>query len=409
MIQVCDAIMGAGKTSSTIHYVNAHPERRFIYITPYLDEAKRLKQGCPRAQFVEPSNKLGEYDFSKIQHTAQLIKSGRNVATTHQAFKWYTRDMLDDIRDKHYTLIIDESVDVLEPTDFHPDDLAMAVHEGYVKQQDDTYTLGDRPYYGTVLHDIINWLKSREIMRVRDERGETLFFWLLPPDLISAFEDVFILTYLFKGQSLHHFLEIYHLPYKYIGIESDGQGAYRFTDSPGRMPEYVSSLKDKVHIEQSPKLNQIGEPRTALSMNWFVQHPEDVQRLKNNVYNYFVNVHRDIPADKRLWATFKHGFSKLKGKGYTNAFLTFNAKAVNAYRNRNCLAYASNIFMSVSEKMFYNSRGIHVDEEEYALSILVQWIWRSSIRDGEDIYLYIPSSRMRCLLTSWIEEVSRNA
>lgn len=408
MIQVCDAIMGAGKTSSTISYINDNPMRRFIYITPYLDEAARVRRGCPRARFVEPSNKLGEYDFKKIQHTAKLIKDGRNVATTHQAFKWYTRDMLDDIRNQHYTLIIDENVDVLEPMDCHPDDLAMAVHEGYVKQFDDKYTIGDKPYSGDALRGLIGWLKSREIMRVQGEKGESLFFWLLPPDLITAFEDVFILTYLFDGQSLHHFLEIYELPYKYIGIEVSDDGVYRFVDSPGKMPDYVAHLDEKVHVEQSAKLNNIGDSFNALSMNWFESHPADVKQLKNNVYNYFANIHKDIPAGQRLWATFKSGFSKLKGKGYSSAFLTFNAKAVNAYRDRNCLAYASNIFMNVNEKTFYEAHGIKVDENAYALSILVQWIWRSSIRDGDDIYLYLPSRRMRALLTSWIEEVSKS-
>lgn len=35
---------------------------------------------------------------------------------------------------------------------------------------------------------------------------------------------------------------------------------------------------------------------------------------------------------------------------------------------------------------------------------MIQWIWRSAIRNGEEISLYLPSKRMRDLLTEWIEK-----
>lgn len=47
-----------------------------------------------------------------------------------------------------------------------------------------------------------------------------------------------------------------------------------------------------------------------------------------------------------------------------------------------------------------------MDVKRWALSEMIQWIWRSAIRDGEDIYIYIPSERMRNLLSDWIDEVS---
>lgn len=42
MIKVCDAIMGSGKSSAAITYMNEHPDDKFIYITPYLNEVKRI-------------------------------------------------------------------------------------------------------------------------------------------------------------------------------------------------------------------------------------------------------------------------------------------------------------------------------------------------------------------------------
>ena len=63
--------------------------------------------------------------------------------------------------------------------------------------------------------------------------------------------------------------------------------------------------------------------------------------------------------------------------------------------------------MNVEEKKFYAMHGVDVDEDLYALSIMIQWIWRSEIRDGSEIYIYVPSKRMRTLLINWIDSVSK--
>ena len=35
---------------------------------------------------------------------------------------------------------------------------------------------------------------------------------------------------------------------------------------------------------------------------------------------------------------------------------------------------------------------------------MLQWIWRSAIRDGKPINAYIPSKRMRELLINWMND-----
>ena len=408
MVKVCDAIMGTGKSQSAIAYMNEHSDEKFIYITPYLDEANRIRKGCPNLRFVEPSNKLKQYDFRKSTHTAALIKEGRNITTTHQAFKGYTPSTLADIREQGYTLIIDENVDVLEVFDFHPNDLQLAVEAGYIAENNGMYSIAREDYKGKALAELFTLMKSRELIRIEDKGAKTLFYWALPPELLTSFKDVFILTYLFKGQSLHHFMEIYNIPYEYIGIErTEGGTGFQFCEYPGYTPEYVSHLGDMLNILDTGKVNDIGDDYYALSMNWFKKNEDGVEQLKRNVNNCFNNIWRDIPADQRLWGSYNGEFSKIKGKGYTKAFLTFNAKATNAYKDRNCLVYIANLFMNVNEKKFYQMHGIEVDEDIYALSIMVQWIWRSAIRDGEKVNLYIPSKRMRTLLINWIENASK--
>lgn len=403
MIKVCDAIMGNGKTSAAITYLNEHKDQKFIFITPYLEEAARIKESCPDLNFVEPSNGLKEYGFRKSLHTAALIEKGKNIATTHQAFKGYTPEELERIREHGYTLIIDENVDILEKLTINQNDLQLLVDAGYLVNDNNVYSMTEKQYSGAAFKDLFYLLQARNLIRVGDSGGDAyLYYWMLSPALITSFRDVFILTYLFEGQSLHHLLQIYEIPYEPIGIHRDQDGTFRFGPWPGYTPEYVNHIKDMIHILDNKKMNQIGDEYYALSKNWFMAGGENVDALKRNVVNCYRHIYRDTPADERLWGSYNDAFSKIRGKGYTKRFLTFNAKATNKYRNCSALVYIANIFMNTNERQFYKTHGIDADQDLYALSIMIQWIWRSAIRDGKEVRIYIPSKRMRTLLQDWM-------
>lgn len=411
MVNICDAIMGNGKSQSAIAYMNEHPEKRFIYITPYLEEANRIKRGCADLHFVEPSNKLGEYKFKKHLHTAALIKEGRNIATTHQSFMAYTPDMLDDIRKWHYTLIVDENVDVLELYAASREDVQLMVSGGYIREENGKYVRTEKEYHGKRFSDLINMMQSRELFVISAPNKEYFFYWVLPAQLFLSFEDVFVLTYLFEGQSIHHFLKIYDIPYRYVGIEkTDGGPGFRFTENaPGYVPGYTKRLGSMIHILNNEKMNRVGDGYYALSMNWYdkKKNAAEVEQLKKNMFNLYHNIWGDVPQERRAWGTYKMYQHKVKGRGYSKSFLVFNAKSTNRYSNCDHLAYLSNVFMNTNEQLFYQAYGINVDSDMYALSIMVQWIWRSAIRNGKEIYLYLPSKRMRNILSNWINSLSK--
>ncbi len=406
MVVVCDAIMGTGKSSAAITYMNEHPNEKFIYITPYLEEATRITRGCPSMHFFEPQKK-SEFNGSKTLHTLDLVQRGENVATTHQAFKFYPQELLDTVKKQGYTLIIDENVDVLETLDADPADIKMTVDAGYVGESDGgIYSLTKDVYNGETHRDLFRILHTRDIIKVATEDRELLYYWQLPPELITSFKNVFILTYLFKGQGLHHFMEMYDIPYEYIGIDRDAYGVCRFSSSGRYVPQYTKILKDKIHVVNNEKLNDVGRDKYSLSMRWFTKSKSDVPQLKNNLYNYFFNIHKGTPADRKMWSTYKEARTRLQGKGYTKGFVQFNRRATNEFRGRDVIAYCVNLYMNVGQKLFYQNNGVDVNEDEYALSTMVQWVWRSAIRDGNDIWLYLPSKRMRDIFTNWIEEVS---
>lgn len=105
-----------------------------------------------------------------------------------------------------------------------------------------------------------------------------------------------------------------------------------------------------------------------------------------------------------MYTVFKPYCKYVKGEGYTKGFVSCNARGTNEFKNKKSLAYLINFFMSPDIKQFVEHYHIEFDDNLFSLSALLQWIWRSQIRDGKSIDLYIPSERMRELLKIWINE-----
>ena len=130
-----------------------------------------------------------------------------------------------------------------------------------------------------------------------------------------------------------------------------------------------------------------------------------MKQLKNNLLNYFTNKRKSKTA-LNIWTTFKDFKSVLSGKGYSKGFVPLNMRASNDYCERTSIAYPVNRFLDPGIKNFFMKHNVEVDEDGYALSEMLQFIWRSAIRNGQEIWVYIPSIRMRRLLEQWIDQNS---
>ena len=410
--------MGSGKSSAAITYMNEHPDQRFIYITPYLEEGERIKMACPDLHFIEPDASK-EHRGSKLYHTHQLIKEGYNITTTHSAFLRYDKEMLDAIRHHHYTLIIDEDVATLQTKTFNQADMGILIKAGIAQvDEDNRIHIVEGTYDGSAYEQILDCIRENEFTFFYWDKfkNATYMLWMIPPKLISAFDDVFVLTYLFKGADLYKMFQIYGIEFSYGGIHRDEDGTYRFTDHVDYIPSYVPHLADKIHLvdDKSPidpdRMNLVGRKPRALSSSWFqsMTHRDEVNQLRSNIGNFFNTRYHGVDPACRMWTTYEKYKPLLKGKGYTKGFVPFNARATNSLRHKTHLAYCVNVFLHTWHRNCYQSCGFPVAEEEenqYSLGVLVQWIWRSAIRDGGDIWLYLPSSRMRGLLKDWMNSL----
>ena len=402
MIYVCDSIMGSGKTSAAITYMNEHPEKRYLYATPYLSECKRIKAACPTLHFAEPSGKVKQLKFSKVNHIAQLIEVGQNIVTTHQALKMLPREVSEMIQAQGYVLILDECVQVMEDSGMSLDDLKIAQEAGLVELgENGYYRRTEKEYHGTMFAPFFKHFECGNLFNVGNAG---MFYWFLAPEIFASFKKVIVMTYMMAGQPLCYYLQTNHFKWDNLGVQKRN-GVYRFCMAEDADKIDFTEVCKHLHIVDNSRLNNIGNEYYALSMTWYERNPDEVKKLKGHLRGFFEKV-VDRNFRRNLWATYSTAINTLKGKGYGKSHLAFNARAMNDYSDRTFLAYTVNLFMNATESSFYKGRGYPVDNDAYALSTMLQWIWRSAIRNGEDVTLYLPSRRMRELLYQWMESVN---
>lgn len=414
-IKVCDSIMGSGKSCAAIHYMNDHPDRNFMYITPYLAEAARIREACPELKFVEPSKGLKDYKYNKYSHLTALLENRKNIATTHAMFRHFKVELLELIRSGHYTLIVDEAVDLFQEFRIEKDDVDLVKKLGWLDEDGNSLIFGGSEGYQGKLDDLYDMLRNGNLATIdggsKLKRDKNAYYWVMVPDFFGAFDDVYILTYLFPAQTLKYYFDMQHIDFRYIGVEHPEEGVYRFTDGMGYIPDYVGDLSSKIHICDHKKLNSIGDCPTAFSVGWLERQKNPrlggVEKTRKHLNNYFRQLCKGIPAEDRMWSTYVGAKGFLRSKGFYNSCVSFNEKATNVYRNKRALAYCVNIFMNPFVKRYFIENGAEVREDEAALSTMIQWIWRSAIRDGKEIWIYIPSKRMRELLQNWIRDVEQ--
>lgn len=393
---ICDSICGSGKTSAAINMINQSEEDdKFLYITPYLSEVERVIMNCPEKKFKQPDEALGT-KFKTVQY---LISKGRNIVSTHALFKYFDQDICESLRAQGYTLIMDEVFEVVEPYSISDSDLATLL-EKYVRINDrNLLEWTDEDYTGEKFA-LEKKLCAQEALGIFNNQA---LLWLFPATVFESFRNVYILTYLFDSQVQRYYYDMYNIEYEYIYVKGDNIKNYQFTlDKSERsaVPDY----KDYIHIVDNEKLNAIGDGDTALSKSWYIANARNgcLEQLQRNVLNFFKHISK-TSVSENMWTTFKDYKNRIKGKGYTKGYVACNARATNEFRNKTALAYTINRYFNPNIKNFFLAQGIQVKEGEYAASELIQWLFRSALRDKKPIIVYIPSARMRWLLEAWVK------
>jgi len=392
-VTIVDSIMGSQKTRSKIKEMSKNKNEKYLYITPFLDEVERVIKHTTCKMYEPKHNGVGKFNTLK-----KLAIKGFNIASTHVNLSSADDEFIKIIKSQQYNLVLDETMSVIEIMDITRQDTKMLIDSNYLIVNDDKTVYwnedkkeGSEAYIGK-FSDVKAIAKNSRLILARG----VLLIWRFPIDIFQAFKSVTLLTYKFEGSLMKPYFEMYGQDYELKSMRD------------GKIVDYYNTrgveLKDKVNIYKG-NLNDVGETVYSLSRSWHENNLKSgVKVLKNNVYNYFKHKIKSN-GSKFIWSTFKGYKTELGGCGFRSAktFCSIGMRATNKYKERTDLAYLVNNYINPLLKGFFQDNGVKVDEDEYALDLLLQWIWRSGIRDGKNINIYIPSRRMRNLLKDWLD------
>lgn len=414
-IRVVDAICGAGKTTWVFDYIRQHPEHKWIFVSPYLDEAGdgenkgRIQKELPGYKFVSPTSAP-----SKTKDFLRLAQKGRNIAITHKLFTGFSAEIAALLKEKEYHLIIDETIDLVSfYEDISHEDVKFLILAGMVKCED----------RGNLVWNNDLWpnYKGRD-WRIKELcelgclwlYGEDVLIQRIPPTCMKACQSVVILTYMFEASLMHCWMQLNDLEWEYYAPESMRKTA-----------EIKSIIRDRIVLVEPPKLirdlqrTEYGVRKSnVFNKGWYdkTAKPADLERIKKSIEKTLKD---EMGKGNVFWTTFKDYEADLAGIGYTRAkkitddegnkklrkpFVAKNMRASNEYRDCvNCI-YTINIYPHGSLSSHLAQHQVHLDEDSYALSEIIQFIFRGCIREHKTMHLYILSDRMRDLVSNWLKE-----
>ena len=402
-ISIIDAPCGSGKTTAMID--GFMPEKKYLVVVPYLSEADRIISSSKLVPFQQPSDEAAH--STKSESIEALLLEGANIATTHNLYSsivhMVRQGLLDD-----YHIIIDEVPDVCEQVrDKNPRSInEFYLKNGYITVDGDGLVRATQKWddlhqevADTLDTKIYHYAKSGCLYLLKS----SLFIWAIPLDLMTAGQSVTIMTYMAQGSMLMAYLKKFNIPCEIIK-DKPAEVAFKGMAREQITVKSIASL-ERMSLSWSGQTSSVGATK---------RHRKVSTALKNLRGRDLVGIdqqHIMLTCVKSLW--FQRGDSACRrprpagfskdSKLFQCHWLANTTRGTNQYSHCSHLIYLYDKHLHSFIKAWLGMDS-SAQNDAYALAELVQWVWRSRIRKGEPITLYLPSERMRRLFLNWLDE-----
>lgn len=417
IIKVVDEIMSSGKSYWMLEQMKRWKDEdkfdQFVYLSPLLSEVGgephptlnskyldgRIQTQLPDMKFAYPIPLKG----SKSTHIRSLLHQGRNISATHNLFLGLDSSTVELIKQYKNVLVIDECLD------------AYKVFTGITKKSLHSF-INDRTFlidpitnklsYNHKEHPLPEVWEFRELAELCDTdcvfyvEGDVVI-WEFPYQVLSAFDEVWVLTYLFNGSFMSAWCKINNIQVEHIKPQLN-----RSTDE---VKQYINDCIELVETRSMVKIENY-----SYSQTWWEDSAveEVVDKIRKCIESCITTTKSKadnilITCPQLNWEHSTDKRSKkrslVKGKGFSKAtWLYSDARATNDYADKNTLIY---LLGKNPNTMIYNfclSKGVTVNRDLFALASFIQWVFRGSVRKKEKMYLIVPCKRMRDLYKLWL-------
>lgn len=402
-LEILDGACGTGKTEGIFEWMVNNPTKKYLYVTPFLTEVERA---CDKLHLIHFKVPIENKSVTKSESLLELLIHGNNITFTHCLFRQMTKYHLDAIKKHGYTLVIDEECDLIEPYNngYTSGDIKFLLNKKCIEI--DHADLGRINWVSKDENDLQNdkYAKFRNMCRMQilyaAKSNDNCLTVHLPIGLIEAAQRVVLLSYRFEHSIMHHFVKM-----KGLNVTKFNEVIIQDFDK-----QEIRSLIEIIDFKNEK--HYIG--KNKLSMSWYENanqtELEDLGRIIRGICKNQKANKNDVmwtaPSNYTINATRKkmkvHSYGAEDDKKNKGCFVACNSKATNEYCDKNLLIHAFNRFPNQILMIYLRDYGFEINSDEFALSEMIQWVWRSRIRINEKIKICFISRRMRDIFEKWL-------
>ena len=261
-IYLVDEVMSSGKSHWMLNKMKEWNEsnkfKQFVYLSPLLSEVGgvkcnqtnkylggRIQKQLPDMNFRYPIPIKG----SKRSHSLELLHQGENIAATHNLFLNLDKSCSDLIKEYDNILVIDECLDAYQQfRDISKKALALLIEQGVFSVDQETMKLvyhREKDLYPDDEWEFGDLVKLSDAGHIFYVNGE-LLVWEYPVSILSSFNEVWVLTYLFEGSFMSAWCKINNIEVVRVKPE-----LHRNTE------EVKAYIKDCIEVIVTPSLRKI--------------------------------------------------------------------------------------------------------------------------------------------------------
>ena len=397
-ITIKDYPCGSGKTTSMIN--SFKEEEKYLVILPYLKEVDRVILETNNVTFVQPTP-TETISNTKSESLRDFLLLGKNIATTHSMYERLVpltqEGLLED-----YNIIIDEVPEVVQSVssksktsikDFYIDGGYIEVTANGLVTATDKWRQKREEVADTLSTNILTYAETGCLYLL----GEQMFIWAMPSKLLQSGKSVTIMTFKAEGSMLTSYLNKLSIPFI---VKRDKQKEEAFREQAAEL----INLQDIPNISKL-KLSHSGQQHGVRSREYCSKLSGSLKNLRGRQLKGLDLSNVLLTCKKDAWVkeNGKAGVFAQGSKMFENTnWIANTTRGTNEYAHCSHLIYLYDQHVNPVVARWLNEHTRSFDDA-YALTELIQWVWRSRIRKGEPITLYLPAPRMRSIFIDWLE------
>lgn len=397
-IEVLDALPGCGKTYAAFQHIADNPGKPWLYLTPTLAELKtRVPEECTKKILV--FNILGEDTEDKSEEVLKAFKNRENVACTHALMLRFQDRHIEEIVKGEYQVVCDEELNLISnfPITKQDSDFLLAHKLIEVSEDDGKVTFTDKDMSLDAKYGDVKQLADMGCLYAA-KRKQSMLVTQISPRLINAADRFILLTYQYKGSIMQTFMEMQGYKHKELNLP--------LKKTP---KEIVQGLNNLIEFIETPSVKAV-QRKHSLSKSWWdvtstEKDREEVTKAIRSVIKAskesIENVIYTLPKNR-----VHKGNKTLIKTEYIRKdnFLSCSTRSTCEYEYKSLAIHAYALYPPQAVKAYLQDMGHTVDDDVYALNMLIQWLFRTRIRNDEPVKVSLLSKKMNVLFKTWLLE-----